>query len=275
MRRGEGWLALHPDRDLIVRRYLRKQARLYLPALATLDEAQPAAEQEAGSDEPGREERPLERPSPPRPAARPRGGRSSTRAAPGGWSTSAAATASCSSACLADPQFAEIVGMDVDSRSPLRSPASGSISIALPPRQRERIQLLHGSLLYRDRRLAGYDAAALVEVVEHLDPPRLAAFERGLRIRRARDGGGHHAEPRVQRALAVVSPPDASATATTASSGPAGVPGLGGGRRGALRLRRAIPAGGGGGPRGRAAVADGGARVVEDCLTFPIRAWSS
>lgn len=34
MRRGEGWLAGHPDRDLIVRRYLKKQARLYHPALA-------------------------------------------------------------------------------------------------------------------------------------------------------------------------------------------------------------------------------------------------
>src|SRR5947199_4949083 len=32
--------------------------------------------------------------------------------------------------------------------------------------------------MYRDTRLAGYDAAAVVEVIEHLDPPRLAAFER-------------------------------------------------------------------------------------------------
>ena len=48
----------------------------------------------------------------------------------------------------------------------------------LPPRQKERIQLLHGSLMYRDKRLAGFEAAAVVEVVEHLDPPRLAAFER-------------------------------------------------------------------------------------------------
>jgi 3' terminal RNA ribose 2'-O-methyltransferase Hen1 len=39
---------------------------------------------------------------------------------------------------------------------------------------------LHGSLTYRDRRLAGYDAAAVVEVIEHLDPPRLSAFERVL-----------------------------------------------------------------------------------------------
>jgi hypothetical protein len=34
--------------------------------------------------------------------------------------------------------------------------------------------------MYRDARLAGYDAAAVVEVIEHLDPPRLAAFERVL-----------------------------------------------------------------------------------------------
>ncbi len=29
MRRGEGWLGTHPERDLIVRRYLKKQARLF------------------------------------------------------------------------------------------------------------------------------------------------------------------------------------------------------------------------------------------------------
>ena len=39
------------------------------------------------------------------------------------------------------------------------------------------IDLLQGALTYRDKRLRGFDAAALVEVVEHLDPPRLGAFE--------------------------------------------------------------------------------------------------
>src|SRR5262249_54449347 len=50
----------------------------------------------------------------------------------------------------------------------------------LPAAQQQRLRLIQGSLMYRDRRLAGYDAAAVVEVVEHLDPPRLAAFERVL-----------------------------------------------------------------------------------------------
>ena len=38
---------------------------------------------------------------------------------------------------------------------------------------------MQGALTYRDKRLTGYDAA-VVEVIEHLDPPRLAAFERVL-----------------------------------------------------------------------------------------------
>src|SRR5947208_3871552 len=50
----------------------------------------------------------------------------------------------------------------------------------LAPAQRERVRLIHSSLMYRDTRLAGYDAAVVVEVIEHLDPPRLAAFERVL-----------------------------------------------------------------------------------------------
>jgi hypothetical protein len=47
----------------------------------------------------------------------------------------------------------------------------------LPEARRERIALLHSPLTYRDRRLVGYDAAALVEVIEHFDPPRLDAVE--------------------------------------------------------------------------------------------------
>jgi 3' terminal RNA ribose 2'-O-methyltransferase Hen1 len=80
---------------------------------------------------------------------------------------------------LKDKQFEEVVGMDVSIRS-LETARERLHLDRLPERQAARIKLLHGSLTYRDRRLEGFDAAAVVEVVEHLDPPRLAAFERAL-----------------------------------------------------------------------------------------------
>jgi 3' terminal RNA ribose 2'-O-methyltransferase Hen1 len=80
---------------------------------------------------------------------------------------------------MADRQFDEIVGLDVSIRS--LEIAHRKLRLdRLPERQRERVKLLHGALTYRDRRLEGFDAAAVVEVIEHFDPPRLAAFERTL-----------------------------------------------------------------------------------------------
>ena len=69
----------------------------------------------------------------------------------------------------------------------------------LADQQASRIQLIHGSLMYRDRRLEGFDAAAVVEVIEHLDPPRLSAFERAVfEFARPGDGRGYHdTKPRV------------------------------------------------------------------------------
>ena len=50
----------------------------------------------------------------------------------------------------------------------------------MSPKQKERIYLFQGSLTYRDKRLEKFDAAAVVEVIEHLDLNRLKAFERVL-----------------------------------------------------------------------------------------------
>ena len=78
---------------------------------------------------------------------------------------------------LADRRFTEVVGMDVSVRA--LEVASRRLKLdRLPEPQAKRVRLVHGSLMYRDKRLEGYDAASVVEVVEHLDPPRLTAFER-------------------------------------------------------------------------------------------------
>jgi len=82
-------------------------------------------------------------------------------------------------ALFADRAFDEIVGVDVSHRSLQMAQARLHLD-RLPDRQRARLKLIHGSLMYRDKRLSGFDAAAVVEVIEHLDQPRLAAFERVL-----------------------------------------------------------------------------------------------
>jgi len=80
---------------------------------------------------------------------------------------------------MKDKQFREIVGMEVTVRA-LEADQKRLKLDRLPPCQANRSKLIHGSVMYRDNRLGGLDAAAVVEVVEHLDPPRLSAFERVL-----------------------------------------------------------------------------------------------
>jgi len=78
-----------------------------------------------------------------------------------------------------EKQFKRIVGMDVSIRS-LEIAADKLNLKRLPEREKDRFELFQGSLTYRDSRLEGYDAAALVEVIEHVDPGRLAALERSV-----------------------------------------------------------------------------------------------
>lgn len=80
---------------------------------------------------------------------------------------------------LKEKQFSEIVGMDVSYNILLKAKEKLHFD-EMSPRQKERINLFQGSLTYRDKRLAGFDAAAVVEVIEHLDLDRLTAFERVL-----------------------------------------------------------------------------------------------
>lgn len=178
LRKGEGWLASHPHKESIVKRYLPRQRQLAREALARL-----AEEDNVDADETAeahtREEAKIEEPI-----------RlwQQRMAAVIDVLRSAGAKRVLDLGCgegkllrdlLQEKSITEIVGMDVSFRS--LEIASQRLRLErMPPKQKERVKLLHGSLMYRDKRLAGYDAATVVEVIEHLDPPRLAAFERVL-----------------------------------------------------------------------------------------------
>ena len=178
LKRGEGWLQAHPERELIVKRYLRHQKRLATQALERLlGEEEPSAEEQ--QEKKAEQEETIEKPLL-------LNERRLTAVAEALKQTGAARVIDmgCGEGklireLLKEKQFVEIAGMDVSHRS--LEIASDRLHLdTMPPKQKERVRLFQGSLMYRDQRLAGYDAAAVVEVVEHLDAPRLAAFERVL-----------------------------------------------------------------------------------------------
>ncbi len=178
LRHGAGWLAEHPERDFIISRYLRRNQRLTRAALDRLLEDTPEDCNES----------PEADAEPEMVAAAPRSLAEQRLEAVAAVLKEAGARRVLDLGCgegrllqllLADRSFDEIAGMDVSHRELERARERLNLD-RLPPKQRERIVLLQGSLVYRDARLAAYDAAAVIEVIEHLDPPRLAAFERSL-----------------------------------------------------------------------------------------------
>jgi len=178
LRKGEGWLPQHPERDLITRRYLkhgRRLTRLALERLAELDDS--AAPDDDDGAAPAiealvqplrlndqRMERVVQ-------VLRDSGARTVLDLGCG--------AGRLIRELLSERQFERIVGVDASTRD-LEMARDRLRLDSMPERQRDRVALLQGALTYRDRRLAGFDAAAVVEVIEHIDPPSLEAFAAAL-----------------------------------------------------------------------------------------------
>ncbi len=175
IRMAGGWLAAHPEQELITRRCLAHQRDYVADAvdrLAALDDSV-AAEPDprgAGTADPHRAE-----PEKAPPLARQR--RDAVLAELRRVGARRVIDLGCGdgvllAALLGDPTFTEVVGADVSARELARAERRLRLD-RLPDAQRARMTLVQSSLTYRDARLAGYDAAVLMEVIEHVDPPRL------------------------------------------------------------------------------------------------------
>jgi 3' terminal RNA ribose 2'-O-methyltransferase Hen1 len=167
LRSGAGWLADHPAKELIAHRYLAHQKSYATTALQLLEADEPTASS-AGQSVDG--ERPLA-------AQR----RDAVLAALAEVRAARVLDLGCGPGALLvelvkDPRFTEIVGTDVSSRA-LETAARRLHLDQLPERQRDRVKVWQSALTYRDDRLRGFDAAVLMEVIEHVDPPRLPALE--------------------------------------------------------------------------------------------------
>ncbi|MEU8239176.1 3' terminal RNA ribose 2'-O-methyltransferase Hen1 [Actinoplanes missouriensis] len=169
LRSGEGWLAGHPEKVLIARRYLAHRKSLATTALQLLDAGEePATEEEAELPVPRRA-----------PLAEQR--RDAVLAALAEVAATRVLDLGCGggallTALMKQRAITEIVGADVSSRA-LEQAARRLRLDRLPERQQGRVKLIQTALTYRDDRLRGFDAAVLMEVIEHVDLPRLPALE--------------------------------------------------------------------------------------------------
>ncbi|WP_317445886.1 3' terminal RNA ribose 2'-O-methyltransferase Hen1 [Streptomyces collinus] len=180
LRAGEGWLPTHPEQKLITSRYLSRRwsltrqamERLELVRLAEADDSEVESIDNAVEEETESEERPA-----PLAVLRREAILTALRAS----GAARVLDLGCGQGelvreLLRDVRFTEVVGVDVSVRA--LTIASRRLKLdRMGERQASRVQLLQGSLAYTDKRLKGYDAAVLSEVIEHLDLPRLPALE--------------------------------------------------------------------------------------------------
>ncbi|MFT4225050.1 3' terminal RNA ribose 2'-O-methyltransferase Hen1 [Micropruina sp.] len=175
VRRGEGWLASHPERELIVRRYLKSRRDYVEDATARLQALDDAVDETEPHD-PASGGEGAEAPTPLKllrlqavlDAVREVGARRVVDLGCGeGFYLRA---------LLDDPAITEIVGIDVSPRVLEYAERRRGLD-RRSERQRAKLSLWQSSATYRDDRLTGFDAILLVEVIEHLDPDRIDALE--------------------------------------------------------------------------------------------------
>jgi len=175
--RGEGWLADHPEKDAIALRYLKRRRSLARRALRQLLDEDVEAEEE--QVERSVREEGLEKPLS---LQKRRIAHVAQRLADLG--ARSVLDLGCGEgqllrALLSDRRFERVLGMDVSPSSLERCERRLKLD-ERPSHWQDRLTLIQGALGWRDGRLDGFDAAAVVEVIEHMEEDRLPGFAEAL-----------------------------------------------------------------------------------------------
>jgi 3' terminal RNA ribose 2'-O-methyltransferase Hen1 len=173
LEKGKGWLETHPEKEQITRRYLINLGSLTRQALERLNDGEePELDKETGlTQEEIRKKETLDQQR-----------RSLVLEQLIKSKAETVLDLGCGEGKLLrmlikEKQFSKIAGMDV-SYNELTKAKDRLHWEEMAPKQKDRIELFQGALTYKDKRLEGFDAAAIVEVIEHLDENRLQSFER-------------------------------------------------------------------------------------------------
>ena len=191
LQKGKGWLEQHPEREIIVSRYLINLKSLVRSAFEVLQAVEdgiiPDTDNEAEQDELTKIEDTAAAHTQLQKVKKERLHDIRLKLVAEKLKQSGAASVidlGCGDGkllrlLLKEKQFTRIAGTDV-SYSELEKSQDKLHWNEMPEKQRERLSLFQSSLTYRDKRFSGFDAAAVVEVIEHLDPNRLPALEKSL-----------------------------------------------------------------------------------------------
>lgn len=175
LRHGEGWLSSHPAKEQITRRYLKRQGRLTRAALAQLMELEP--DPDSSEEEHAQEEAAVEKP-----LSLNKQRMLTVVDTLKENNLKTVIDLGCGEGTLLrylikDAFFDKITGVDVSYRA-LGIAKERIEKLRLARNQWDKIQLFQSALTYQDKRFKGYDAVTLVEVIEHLDLPRLSSLSR-------------------------------------------------------------------------------------------------
>lgn len=185
MKHGEGWLSTHPARNKIVHRFFSMKRSFAHKAIDQLIESEPVTDEDL-TEEVDEDEAEVVVPDEikeKRVSLNTRRLEAVKNAVIESGATSVidlgCGECKLTGMLLEEKQIKRVAAADVAVR--VLDKAKQRLRYdRMPPYKKDKLTLMQASLTYKDPRFSGYDAACVVEVVEHLDPMRVIAFERVL-----------------------------------------------------------------------------------------------